>query len=85
MTYPDDKGAVRLVRLKMKSGTALRTVDKLVPLECEVENFEPSEEAIVTSEDSSPLEEDVTGRPPRRAATQFRERLRGLIVSGGLI
>ena len=85
VTYPDDKGAVRLVKLKMKSGTALRTVEKLVPLECEVESFEPNDEVIATSEDDSPLPEEVTGRPPRRAATKFRDRLKGLIDSGGLI
>ena len=82
-TYPDEKGAVRLVKLRMKSGTALRTVDKLFPLECEVD-----QETTSTNDDEAEgntEQENEGSRPPRRgAAVRFRNKLRSLIDSGDL-
>lgn len=81
-TYPDEEGAVRMVKVKTKTGVFLRTVEKLFPLECEVEAEVPAE--------SSDVSEDVLGqpkdgeRPSRKAAVKFRDRLRNLIDSGEL-
>ena len=81
-TYPDEEGAVRMVKVQTKTGTVLRTVEKLFPLECEVDTEVPSE-GSVASEDALCQQEDE-GRPSRKAAVKFRDRLRNLIDSGEL-
>ena len=73
--YPGKDGRVRLVKLRMKSGTALRTIDKLVPLECTVENSESSDDVIP---------EEPANRPCRGSANRFRAKLRNLIDAGDL-
>ena len=86
-TYPDEKGAVRLVKLRMKTGTALRTVDKLFPLECEVDQETASADNDDSEDDDSedfPEQSEEGGRPSRRAAVRFRNRLRNMINSGEL-
>ena len=75
--YPDEHGNLRLVKLRMKSGTALRTVEKLIPLECAVDSLDSSVER-----DHEP--DDPPDRPARGAATRFRDRLRTMIDSGDL-
>ena len=81
-TYPDEEGAVRMVKVQTKTGTVLRTVEKLFLLECEVDTKVPSE-GSVASEDALCQQEDE-GRPSRKAAVKFRGQLRNLIGSGQL-
>ena len=95
-TCPDEKGAVRLVKVRTKTGTSFRTVEKLYPLECEVDPEVPqadSEASGSTPQEpdeglgprSAPQEQEERERPSRRAATKFRDRLRSLIDSGDLL
>ena len=81
-TYPDEEGAVRLVKLRMKTGNALRTVNKLYPLECDVD---PESTSIDEGDsDNLPQQSGEEERPARRAAVRFRNKLRSLINSGDL-
>ena len=89
-TYPDEQGAIRLVKVKMRSGEALRSVEKLVPLEIEVDKIECCNEDNETPDEpsqdeesngapagpsSADAQESVTGRQPRAAAIRFKGRL----------
>ena len=98
-TYPDERGAIRLVRVKMRSGEALRSVEKLVPLEIEVEKLEyqnedneaPDEPSLEEESNgaqagpsSADAQENVPGRQPRATALRFKGRLQELINSGSV-
>ena len=81
-TCPDEGGVVRMVKLQTKNGTSLRTVEKLYPLECEVDPEALSADEEVS--ESTPQQQEEGERPSRRAAAKFRNRLRSLIDSGDL-
>ena len=72
---PSVDGEVRTVKLKMKTGMALRTVEKLIPLECDVDALDAAEE-----DDTIPVA--VPDRPRRNAASRFRENLRNMVAAG---
>ena len=83
----------------MQSGEALRSVEKLVPLEIEVDKIECCNEDNETPDEPSQAEEsigaqagpssadaqeNVPGRQPRAAAIRFKGRLQELINSGSV-
>ena len=72
---PGEDGEVRTVKLKMKTGMALRTVEKLIPLESDVD-------ALDAAEENDAIPDAVPDRPRRNAASRFRDNLRNMIVAG---
>ena len=59
----------------MKTGMALRTVEKLISLESDVDTLDAAEE-------NDAIPDAVPDRPRRNNATRFQDNLRNMIVVG---